>query len=194
MTESDYWTAVGIMQTVWTNQPVPDETAKAWWKLGLFADLAASDVEAAITALAASEVRSPMPSQIRGWIARRATAEMDALWSEVWHEILRARAEPVPWTAFDWTPAVKPFVEHIGVDALNALNPSSDTPVPVAQSSLRRMWEAWREREEDRRVTGSLPTVAAFRRAHSQPRLSNGMSPIGEFVPQLVKAVGGGEE
>jgi hypothetical protein len=46
MTESDYWTAVGIMQTVWTNQPVPDETAKAWWRLGLFADLAAPDVEA----------------------------------------------------------------------------------------------------------------------------------------------------
>jgi hypothetical protein len=185
VTEDEFWTTIGVMRTVWNHpkklEALSDTAAEGWWRLGLFSDLDPRDVEAAVAALAATETWPPGPPEIRGWIARHADPANYAVWVEVWRELYEERDRPGPWAAAQWSPAVAPFVEAIGVGMLAQLSRGSDVPLEVVHGQLRRMWEAWREQRIELDTTGTLLYVAAFRQRRGLPaRLEAGIVALGD--------------
>lgn len=190
MNEIEFWDAIGAINLLWPNQPIPEKTSEAWWALGFFRDLQAAEVQAAVVALRATEKFSPGPTEIREWIVQHGTVEMGALWTEVWAELLRERDMPRPWSKAEWSAAVRPFAEYVGVPVLQQLTHAKDdgTPLGVLEAQFRKSWEAWRNREQDRRATDALPAVEAFNAAHDPGRLpsrAGGAASIGQIAAGL---------
>lgn len=184
MTPDEYVDYVADLEVTWGKE-IDEATADAWWKAGLFGDISLADAQAARMALAATSEWLPTPAAIRRWIARRADAAGEAVWAEVWSELLEERDRPRPWSQAEWSAAVAPFVEHLGQASLRSLSPGSDTPIDVAQAQFRKRWEEWRERLLDHRATDGVPAVRAFLERRALRRLTSGRPELDQAVQRL---------
>ncbi len=189
MTEPEFWVAIGLIRLLWDkpDQQVGDATAEAWWKIGLFADLDAADVEAAIVALRATKPWPADPAEIRGWIAQHEDAAHEALWSAVWSELLAERDRVGPWSEAPWSAAVGPFVAYVGAHSLVGLSRGSEVPLEVLHGQLRRQWEAWRDSQVECHTVEQLPAVRAFRERRGLPLLPAGHEDLESGIVHLAE-------